>query len=85
MQLPSTLQSDSAPLQMAADVIHERPKGKGVFDDLLQEDGGAPMREQDQAARVQVLHQGRAVHHAQLHLTYGRRFDIGQKRLLEHA
>ena len=79
------VQSDSAPLQVAADVIHERPKGKGVLDDLMQEDGGRQMRGQEQAAREQVLHQPHAVHNAQLDITGGGRFDIGQKHLLEHA
>jgi hypothetical protein len=78
------VQHDSAPLKMAADVVHEWPKGKGVFDNFLQEDGGAQMREQEHGAREQVLHQRRALHNAQLHITDGCRFDIWEENLLEH-
>ena len=51
------VQSDSAPLQVAADVIHERPKGERVLADLLQGRARRQMRKQQQAAREQVLYQ----------------------------
>ena len=65
-------QGAAAPLQLAADVVHERPKGKRVLVYVLKRGTRAnactQVRQQQRAACEQVLRKGCALQNAQLHL-----------------
>jgi hypothetical protein len=64
-------QRHAAPLQDAADIIHEWPKGERVLAYLLEGAESAQVRYQQQAACQHVLRQRSALQNTQLHITVG--------------
>jgi hypothetical protein len=77
-------QYDPAPLQLAANIVHQGPKRERVLAYALEGANSAQVRHQQQAARQQVLRKRCALQCPQLNLAPGTQVNGRQKDLCQH-